>query len=63
MKAENEAALLKECTKKEAALLKARTENEARLLNALNDKENEAVLIKARHGAKRIKRKADAAAD
>ena len=41
MKAENGAALLKECTENEAALLKART-----------DKDNEAMLIKAQHDAK-----------
>ena len=52
IKAENEAALLKE-----------RTENEAALLNARTDKANEAVLIKARHDAERIKRKADVAAE
>ena len=47
LKAENEAALLKECIDNEATLLKERTENEAALLKARTDKDNEAVLIKA----------------
>ena len=37
--------------------------NEATVLKARTDKENEATLIKAQHDAKRIKRKADVAAE
>ena len=52
MKAKNDTALLKECTENDAALMKSRT-----------DKDNEAVLIKARHDAERIKQKVDVATE